>query len=66
MIEKQVEDITETCVLGIFLKEYTIRNKLKKMSNHRILQKLIARKIEVLFMEDEFIYDEINDTTTIS
>lgn len=66
MIEKQVDDITETCVLGIFLKEYTIRNKLKKMSNQNILQKLLSRKIEVLFMEDEFIHEEINDGSSLT
>jgi len=47
--------------LGTFLSESAIRNKLKEMTNKNILQKLITQKIEVLFLEEEYIHDEIND-----
>lgn len=36
------------------------------MNNQNILQKLSSRKIEVLFMEDEFIHDEINDNSNLN
>jgi hypothetical protein len=36
------------------------------MNNQDILQKLSTRKIEVLFMEDEFIHNEINKKDSIN
>jgi hypothetical protein len=48
-------------VLGIYLKESMIRNKLKEMSNNGILQKITLQKIEVLFFEDEYIHNELNE-----
>lgn len=47
--------------MGIYLKESTIRNKLKEMSNNDILQKITLQKIEVLFFEDEYIHNELNE-----
>lgn len=36
------------------------------MNNQNILQKLSNRKIEVLFMEDEFIHNQINESDVLS
>ena len=48
-------------VLSLFLKESAIRNRLKKLSNKNIGPSLISKKMEVMFFEDEFIHDEINE-----
>lgn len=36
------------------------------MNNKNILQKLSTQKIEVLFLEDEYIHDEINAIDNLS
>ena len=43
-----------------------MRNKLKVMNNRKILPALNARKLEVLFLEDEFIHDEINNQENLT
>lgn len=49
-------------MLGIYEKESTIRNKLKEMNNRTILKRICFEKIEVLFVEDEYLQNELNET----
>ena len=47
-------------MLGVFEKESVLRNHLKTLSNQNILPSLTAKKMEVLFMEEAYIKDELN------
>jgi hypothetical protein len=60
VIQKDLDTATHIFVLSIYLKESTIRNKLKEMHNRNILHRISFEKIEVLFVEDEYLHDELN------
>ncbi len=49
-------------VLGPYLKESDIRLELKKVNNRNIIRELFERKMEVLFLEDMLIENELQLT----
>ncbi len=49
-------------MLGPYLKESDIRLELKKLNNRNIIRELFERKMEVLFLEDMLIENELQLT----
>lgn len=54
---------TSYLVLGPFYKEREIRAEIKKINNNRVIRDLLERKMEVLFLEDMLIDDEMSFIT---